>query len=74
MDESRAQLHDLPILKFLPADVRELVVDSFVPESFSFGSPIVREGEEAEAFYGDLVWSKNSRGLVSSDLSSNTTG
>ena len=51
MDESRASLHDLPILKFLPGDVRELVVDSFVPESFSFGSPIVREGEEAEAFY-----------------------
>src|SRR5216683_1526073 len=34
MDESRASLHDLPILKFLPGDVRELVVDSFVPEAF----------------------------------------
>jgi HlyB family type I secretion system ABC transporter len=51
VDESRALLHDLPLLAFLPQDVRNLVVDSFVPESFEFGSPIVREGEEADAFY-----------------------
>ncbi|HEY6147709.1 MAG TPA: cyclic nucleotide-binding domain-containing protein, partial [Thermoanaerobaculia bacterium] len=49
--ESRAALHDLPLLAFLPPAVRELVVDSFVPESFEFGSPIVREGEKADAFY-----------------------
>src|SRR5207244_5427515 len=50
-DGPRALLHDLPILKFLPPDARNLVVDSFVPESFAFGSPIVREGDEADAFY-----------------------
>jgi HlyB family type I secretion system ABC transporter len=49
--EARAALHDLPLLAFLPPDVRELVVDSFVPESFEFGSAIVREGEKADAFY-----------------------
>jgi len=51
MDDSRALLHDLPLLTFLPTDVRELVVDSFVPASFAFGSPIVREGDQADAFY-----------------------
>jgi HlyB family type I secretion system ABC transporter len=51
MDDSRALLHDLPLLTFLPTDVRELVVDSFVPASFAFGSPIVLEGDEADAFY-----------------------
>jgi HlyB family type I secretion system ABC transporter len=50
-DESRASLHDLPLLAFLPPAVRDLVVDSFVPESFEFGSPIVREGDKADAFY-----------------------
>src|SRR5258708_7271125 len=51
MDDPRVLLHDLPLLTFVPADVRELVVNSFVPASLSFGSPIVREGEEANAFY-----------------------
>jgi HlyB family type I secretion system ABC transporter len=50
-NESRASLYDLPLLAFLPPAVRELVVDSFVAESFEFGSPIVREGEKADAFY-----------------------
>ena len=50
-NESRASLHELPLLAFLPPAVRELVVDSFVPESFEFGSPIVTEGEKADAFY-----------------------
>jgi ATP-binding cassette subfamily B protein len=50
-NESRASLHDLPLLAFLPPAVRELVVDSFVPESFEFGSAIVSEGETADAFY-----------------------
>ena len=49
--DARAALHELPLLAFLPPDVRDLVVDSFVPESFEFGSAIVREGEEADAFY-----------------------
>ncbi|MFN2398989.1 MAG: peptidase domain-containing ABC transporter [Gemmatimonadaceae bacterium] len=46
-----AVLNDLPLLTFLPADARQLVVDSFVPASYSFGSTIVREGDEADAFY-----------------------
>jgi HlyB family type I secretion system ABC transporter len=48
---SRALLEDLALLKFLPADARELVVESFVPASFTFGSPIVKEGDEADALY-----------------------
>lgn len=51
MTEPRAFLHNLPLLKFLPSGVRTLVVDSFVPASFAFGTPIVKEGEAAEAFY-----------------------
>lgn len=50
MDEQRT-LHDLPILRFLPPDVRKLIVDSFERVTLPFGSPIVREGEESDAFY-----------------------
>ena len=35
----------------LPADVRALVESAFVPVAFPFGAVIVREGEEADAFY-----------------------
>lgn len=48
--EQRAILEKLPILSFLPPDARSLVVNSFVPVSFSFGNVIVREGERADAF------------------------
>ncbi len=51
MNGSRALLHNLPLLRFLPSGVRNLVVDSFVPASFAFGTPIVKEGEESDAFY-----------------------
>ena len=50
MDQQKT-LHELPLLRFLPQDVRKLVVDSFEPMTLPFGSPIVREGEEADAFY-----------------------
>jgi HlyB family type I secretion system ABC transporter len=50
-DDNRSQLDDLPILRFLPEPVRKLIVDSFVPASFTFGQPIVREGEPADGFY-----------------------
>jgi CRP-like cAMP-binding protein len=50
MDEGRSVLYNLPILRFLPPEVKKLVVDSFVPVSFVFGQPIVREGEAADAF------------------------
>ncbi len=51
MTDAHSALRDLPILRFLPPDIRSLVVDSFVPASFPFGAPIVREGEEADALY-----------------------
>ena len=46
-----AVLDDVPLLKLLPQEVRSLVVGSFVPVSFPFGSTIVQEGEPADAFY-----------------------
>src|SRR5215213_3885387 len=49
--EYSAVVHDLPLLKFLPPDAREIVANSFVAASFPFGSTIVREGEEADALY-----------------------
>lgn len=51
MDESRAVLQQLPLLGFLPADVKKLVVDSFEPTTLPFGSVVVHEGEPADAFY-----------------------
>jgi CRP-like cAMP-binding protein len=50
-DANRSPLDDLPILRFLPEQVRKLIKDSFVPASFTFGQPIVREGEPADGFY-----------------------
>lgn len=44
-------LRDLPLLRFMPDEVRKLVEESFVPASFPFGAVIVRETEEADAFY-----------------------
>jgi ATP-binding cassette subfamily B protein len=50
-DRARGQLRDLPLLRFLTPEARTLVIDSFVPESYTFGQPIVTEGEPADAFY-----------------------
>lgn len=44
-------LAQLPILQFLPADVRDLVEASFVSASYTFGQEIVREGEPADALF-----------------------
>src|SRR5438046_616620 len=44
-------LRDLPMLEFVPAELRRLVSDSFVPLEFPFGEVIVREGEEADALF-----------------------
>ena len=46
-----AVLQDLPLLSFLPPEVRAFVVESLVPVSYRFGSVIVREGDPADAFY-----------------------
>ncbi len=51
MSETRVLLEELAILQFLPLEVKRLVMDSFVPVSFGFGSAIVREGDEADALY-----------------------
>ncbi len=44
-------LRDLQMLEFMPAELRKLVAESFVPLSFPFGSVIVREGDEADALF-----------------------
>ena len=50
-DRAAAVLAELPMLRALPEDARRLVVESFEPESFAFGSSIVEEGEEGDALY-----------------------
>src|SRR3954453_12809985 len=44
-------LPEIPIFALMPPDVRTLVVASLEPASYSFGEVVVREGEEADAFY-----------------------
>jgi ABC-type bacteriocin/lantibiotic exporter with double-glycine peptidase domain/CRP-like cAMP-binding protein len=44
-------LPEIPIFALMPPDVRTLVVASLEPVSYSFGEVVVREGEEADAFY-----------------------
>ena len=50
-DNARELLNNLLMFRSLPAELRELAVDSFTPVPFSFGSNVVTEGEEADAFY-----------------------
>jgi ATP-binding cassette subfamily B protein len=47
----RAVLDGLPVLALLPPEVRRLVVESFDRVTYSFGEPIVRQGERGDAFY-----------------------
>ncbi|MGE0126835.1 MAG: peptidase domain-containing ABC transporter [Blastocatellales bacterium] len=51
MSDKRIALEELPMMMFLPPDLKNLVMDCFVPASFSFGGNIVNEGEEADAVY-----------------------
>jgi ATP-binding cassette subfamily B protein len=51
MDTTRSALDDLPVLNFLPGELRRRVVASFEPATFGFGQTIVREGEPADQFY-----------------------
>src|SRR5687767_7138424 len=44
-------IRELPAFVLLPEEVRTLVAESFEPVSFEFGTVIVREGDEADAFY-----------------------
>jgi ATP-binding cassette subfamily B protein len=43
--------HDLPFLRFLPREVRSLLVASFTRAEAPAGATIVREGEPADALY-----------------------
>ena len=47
----REVLDSLPLLQMMPAELRRVVADSFVPVSAAFGTEIVREGDAADAFY-----------------------
>lgn len=51
MDKAREVLHELPMFKSLPAELKKLVFDSFVQASFAFGGTVVKEGDDAEAFF-----------------------
>jgi ATP-binding cassette subfamily B protein len=42
---------ELPAFALLPEEVRRLVAESFETVSYPFGAVIVREGDEADAFY-----------------------
>ncbi|MFN2543426.1 MAG: peptidase domain-containing ABC transporter [Actinomycetota bacterium] len=44
-------LEELPLFRFMPPEVRELVAASFVPASYGFGDVIVREGDDADALF-----------------------
>src|SRR3954471_17769581 len=48
---THAVLPEVPIFALMPPDVRTLVVASLEPVSFKFGEVIVREGDDAGAFY-----------------------
>ncbi|MEP7343355.1 MAG: peptidase domain-containing ABC transporter [Acidobacteriota bacterium] len=51
MDNKRIALEELPMMAFLPPEMKKLVMDCFIPASFSFGGEIVTEGEETDAVY-----------------------
>jgi ATP-binding cassette subfamily B protein len=51
VNDPQAILENVPLLRFVPPDVKQLVVSSFESRSFAFGEAIVREGEPADAFY-----------------------
>jgi ATP-binding cassette subfamily B protein len=51
IDAIHPALRGLPMLEFMPVGLRRLIADSFVSMSVPFGSVIVREGEEADAFF-----------------------
>ncbi|MDX2043751.1 MAG: peptidase domain-containing ABC transporter [Acidobacteriota bacterium] len=51
MTDKRTTLEELPMMMFLPDELKRLVMDCFVPASFGFGGDILREGEDADAVY-----------------------
>ena len=65
-------LSDLAILRYLPEGVRERVIESFQPASFTFGTPIVREGDPADALY--LIVSGRARVVKNAARDGTTNG
>ncbi|HEY2006100.1 MAG TPA: peptidase domain-containing ABC transporter [Solirubrobacteraceae bacterium] len=61
----REAIEQLPLLKVLTPEIRELVVAAFVPVGYEFGETIVAEGDPADGFY--VVCSGLARVLVSGD-------
>ena len=60
-----AVLPEIPIFALMPPDVRTLVVASLEPVTYGFGQVIVREGDEADAFY--VIVSGSARALKQAD-------
>ncbi len=51
MGDAQDVLANLPMFQSLPPELFQLVENSFAPVSYAFGSHIVTEGEDADAFY-----------------------
>jgi len=51
MSDKQTTLEELPMMTSLPPELKKLVMDCFVPASFSFGGDIVTEGEAIDAVY-----------------------
>jgi ATP-binding cassette subfamily B protein len=51
MSDKQIALEELPMMLFLPPELKKPVMDCFVPASFSFGGDILSEGEETDAVY-----------------------
>jgi HlyB family type I secretion system ABC transporter len=51
MAEKQIALEELPMMRLLPPELKKLVMDCFVPASFSFGGDIVSQGEASDAVY-----------------------
>ena len=51
MDQKSVALEELPMMMFLPPELKRQVMDCFVPADFTLGGDIVTEGEVADAFY-----------------------
>ncbi|MGA1791436.1 MAG: peptidase domain-containing ABC transporter [bacterium] len=68
MENTCSVLHNLPIFALLPQDVKEVVLNSFVPVPYSFGKAIVQEGEPADAFY---VLASGRARVIKTDINGN---
>ncbi len=51
MQVDRGVLSDLPLLRFLSSELRDVVAASFAAQEHAFGEVIVAEGDPADAYY-----------------------